>query len=284
MNKPYQSLKAAGAVALGSFLHGQATEAATIVPVQQEIIVNAQLYGAANTSTQKLGIGFNTLEAYANDLSSGTQSALNSGGSEDAGSWDNQYFIVHNGGGLVDKFDVSNPLFVSDSSSVNGTNVGAISSVFDYQGAPHFAAIDSSSNQIKYFKWGSETPVATGPSIGSDYTGLEAVVDGPVTDLSKIPLLVSRSNETWDQYHNGTIVGSYQPSSADSGRSLTDLTYNASSGILTLTYDFAPGFGAMTNLDFKSYVVPEPSQWAALFGGASLMAAAATRQRRNKRK
>ena len=226
--------------------------------------LNGYIEGAAQTSDSKLGLGTDFLRAYADDLSSSSQITTPVSGIDDAGSWDDNYVIVHNGGSSVYRVDLSTG-FAQSSSSVNGTSVSGISSVFNYNNAVCFAAIDSNDNTVKYFEWGNSTPIATGPNIGDNYTGLEILANGTVTDLSQLAILVSRNLQDgakMDQYFNGEVVESYRAAGTSI---ITDMSYDSESGLLTTSFKDGRSGGGLANYDFSDHVVPEPAT-IGLFG------------------
>lgn len=234
------------------------------------------LEGAAQTSDSKLGLGEGLIRTYSDDLSSSSDLTTAVGGIDDAGSWDDNYVIVHNGGSGIDKVDISTGFSVGGS-SVNGTGVEGISSVFTYNNAIHFAAIDSQDDTVKFFEWGNSTPVAIGPYVGGNYTGLEVIADGPVTDLSKLPVLVSRNQESGaklDQYFSGALVQSYDTDTYDV---ISDISYNVDTGVLTASLMSGRAGGGMANFDFADQVVPEPAT-IGLFGLGALGAYALRRK------
>ena len=233
--------------------------------------------GAAQTSDSKIGLGGSWIRSYANDLSSSSDMTTPVAGIGDAGSWDDNYVLVHDGGNGISKIDLSTGYEV-DSSLVNGTAVDGISKMFHYNGSECFAAIDSNDNTVKYFKWGNSTPIAVGPTVGTDYTGLEVLVGDSVSDLNEIALLVSRNIQDgakMDQYYGGEVVGSYRAAGTSI---ITDMAYDADSGILTVSSKDGWWDGGMANYDFSDQVIPEPNSLA-LLGAAGVGAYALRRLR-----
>jgi hypothetical protein len=279
MIKPIKKTFAALGIAAMACLTPTPSQGETVQLISSDYTYsnNGYIEGAAQTSGSKLGLG-GKIRIFANDLSSSSDMVTPVANINDAGSWDDNYTIVHNGGSGVTKVDLSTGYGVG-SSSVSGTGVEGISSIFQYNGKDHFAAIDAHDDTIKFFEWGNQTPVATGPNVGSNYTGLEVIANGPVTDLSKIPILVSRDFTdgagNLDQYFDGQLVGEYQAGGSDT---LTDISYNSGSGILTTSFKGGRARGGMVNYDFASHVVPEPGT-AALIGLAALGAYAVRRLR-----
>lgn len=238
---------------------------------------NGHIEGAAQTSDSKLGLGSDWIRSYENDLSSSSDMTTPVNPIDDAGSFDDNYALAC-ANGNVSKINLSTG-FEAGVSDTSGTGVEGISSAFTYAGKIHFAAIDSLDDTIKYFEWGNSTPVATGPNVGSNYTGLEVIANGPVTDLNKMPILVSRDFTdgagNMDQYFDGQLVGEYQLGGSDL---VTDISYNSDTGNLTASFKDGRADGGMANYDFASHVVPEPSS-AALLGLGALGAYALRRLR-----
>jgi hypothetical protein len=231
-------------------------------------LVTTPLEGAAQTSTSKLGLSSSGLFTYKNDLSSGSGVGIGIPGINDAGSFDDNYVLTHSGGTTVSKMNLSTG-FQDSSSSVSGTAIDGISSAFTYNGSTHFAAIDSNDHTVKYFQWGNSTPVASGPNVGANHSGLEVIADGAVTDLNKMPILVSRnatSGSKLDQYFNGALVESYTGGTSDP---FTDISYNSDTGMLTTSGSIGGVLGSLTNYQFDQYVIPEPST-AGLMGMGAL--------------
>ena len=231
--------------------------------------------GTAQTSNAKLGLKVGSIRSYANDLSNSSDMTTPVSGIDDAGSWDDNYVLVHDGGTGVYKLDLSTG-FVGGSSSVNGTGVDGISKMFHYNGAECFAAIDSNDNTVKYFEWGNSIPIASGPNVGSNYTGLEVIANNSVTDLNQLSLLVSRNIQDGakiDQYFDGEIVGSYKAAGTSI---ITDMSYDNDTGILTTSFKDGRSGGGLANYDFADQVIPEPSS-IALLGLAGLGAYAVRR-------
>lgn len=212
--------------------------------------------GAAQTSNSKLGLEVGSIRKYANDLSSSSEITTPVSGITDAGSWDDDHVLTLSNYG-IDKVDLSTGYSVA-SSSTSGLNLSAISKMFNYNGSECFAAIDSNDNTVKYFEWGSEIPIAIGPDVDSSYTGLELLVGDSVSDLNEISLLVSRNVQDgakMDQYYGGNIVGSYNDGFAST---ITDMSYDAGTGILSTSFKDGRSTGGMANYDFGSQVIPEP--------------------------
>lgn len=242
-------------------------------------VLTTPLEGAAQTSGSKLGLSSSGLHTYNNNLSSGSLTATPFVGINDAGTWDDNYALVHDGGSTVSKLNLSTG-FEDSSSSVSGTGVSGVSSVFDYNGKTHFAAIDDHDNTVKYFEWGNATPVASGPNVGANHSGLEVIANGPVSDLNTMPILVSRnatSGSKLDQYHNGALVGSY--TGGGSSEVFTDISYNTDTGVLTTSGNMVDTLGTLTNYQFDQHVVPEPGTLGLMgLGALGLYAARKLRQ------
>jgi hypothetical protein len=271
-------LAALGASAISALTPAQAEATPTLLPHLQSTLTTAPLYGAAHTSDAKLGLNSGGLFNYNNDLSSGGLNTIINSGITDAGSWSDTHYLVSASGG-IDLMNINTGL--SDGSmGLSGYGVEAISSAFDYNGSKHFAIIDSTDDTVKYFQWGNNTPVHIGQNIGSNHSGLEVITDGSVSNLNDIPLLISRDiadGSKIEQHFRGTIVGSYRDGSTNP---ITDISYDASTGVLTSSHDLAGIFGRLNNYDFSSYAVPEPAQ-AGLLLGAGALAATAYRRRRD---
>lgn len=230
--------------------------------------------GAAITSGSKLGLGIDSIRTYADDLSGYSKMTTPVTNIDDAGSYDANHILVHNGGSGIYKVDLATG-FADSTSSVNGTGVEGISSAFSHNGKIHFAAIDSLDDTVKFFEWGNADPVAIGPNVGSDYTGLEIIANGPVADLNQIPILVSRNytggGANLDQYFNGALAESHHLGGSDL---ITDIAYDSDSGVLTTSLKGGRSGGGMANYDFASHVVPEPGTMGLMgLGALGLIAA-----------
>jgi len=279
MIKPIKKTFAALGIAAMACLTPTPSQGETVQLISSDYTYsnNGYIEGAAQTSGSKLGFGEGNIRTFSNDLSSSSDMVTPVGSINDAGSWNDNYAIVSEHGNVT-KINLSTG-YDAGSTDTSGTGVEGISSIFQYNGKDHFAVIDSLDDTIKFFEWGNQTPVATGPNVGSNYTGLEVIANGPVTDLSKIPILVSRDFTdgagNLDQYFDGQLVGEYQAGGSDT---LTDISYNSGSGILTTSFKGGRAGGGMVNYDFASHVVPEPGT-AALIGLAALGAYAVRRLR-----
>jgi len=261
MMKSLKSPLAAFGLAMMASLAPSPSQAGAIQLNSTEFTVSndGHIQGAAQTSDSILGLGEGFSRAYSDDLSSSSDLTVAVPGINDAGSLDDNYVLVHNGGSAVDRVNLSTG-FGESSSSVNGTGVSGISSAFTYNNAIHFAAIDSQDDTVKFFEWGNSTPVAIGPNVGSNYTGLEVVSGDSVTDLSKLPILVSRDFTdgagNMDQYYNGVLTGEYQLGGSDM---ITDISYNPDTGVLSASSQGGRARGGIANYDFSEEVVPEPA-------------------------
>lgn len=288
-------LKALGALVLLYAAPLPKAEAAINLSVIDSILVFDEIQGAAQTKNAKLALSDTTVHLFENDLSGESQRVLGQGYFDDAGSWDDEYFLVLGAATTVDKVRISDGAVV-DWSSVNGTPVSAISSIFRYNDGLYFAAIEGDglfgrSQTIQYFRWGETTPVVTGPEIGTGATGLEVLVNGSVDSLDAVSLLVSRPGEGTDagsmfeQYYGDALIETYRTNTSGS---ITDLAYNWESGILTAVHAY-DGVGDVVNIDFGDYVyrppsVPEPAWLATGLGIVGLGSALRRRRRQTCRK
>lgn len=271
-------LAALGVSALAALTPAKAISTPTLLATSENTTASAPLYGAAQTSDSKLGLSSAGLFSYDNDLSNGSGEAIFNIDVVDAGSWSDTHYLTASSGG-VDLMNISTG-FSDGLMGLSGFGVDAVSSAFDYNGSQHFAIIDGQDNTVKYFEWGNNTPVATGPNVGSGHSGLEVITDGSASDLSSIPLLISRDTEggvMLEQYHNGTIVGTYEDAR---GRTITDISYDASSGVLTASHDARGRFGEISNYDFGIYAVPEAKDFGLILGAGALAGAAYSRRRK----
>ncbi|MBC2592758.1 hypothetical protein H5P28_00645 [Ruficoccus amylovorans] len=273
------AIAACGLTALASLAPARSEAALVELSALESTLTTTPLYGAAITSEGKLGLGTATIFEYANDLSSSSE-LVTPVQVDDAGTWNDQYVLLSDGTGIIDLVDLSTG-YTTATSTLNGYDISGISSAFEYNGSTYYAIMDSNDDTVKFFEWGSDTLVATGPYVGENYTGLEVLITGTITNLDDIPILVSRDAESGvmlDQYYHGTIVGSYTDTSEDL---ITDISYDSETGILTASHDMRGRLGKITNYDFAQYVIPEPN--VGLLAGLGVLGAAAMYQNRKRK-
>ena len=276
MNPTKNVLAALGVSAMTALTPAKAQLTPTSLFGTDHTTTTTPLYGAAQTSTSKLGTSTSGLFTYNNDLSSGSGAGIFNTGITDAGTWSDTHYLTVSSGG-VDLMNISTG-FSDGSMGLSGSGIEAISSAFEYNGIMNFAGIGND-DTVKFYEWGNSTAVATGPNVGSNYSGLEVITDGSASNLADLPILVSRNVESGamlDQYFGGTIVGQYTDSRGDL---ISDISYNNSTGILTANHDLRGRAGAFSNYDFSEHVIPEPKD-AGLLLGAGVLAAAAYRRRK----